>query len=454
MACSLLKCSQQTMRRYIAFAVACLCMALVGSYLLMSIMSANMQMEYNLSQTAVEVIVGVGSACGNIGYPWGLVLEHMSERAAYMISMLMGSTCAFALYAGDFYIHYYGTNWWLLAILWGGVCSSFVISYLISTAVSLANFPRNQHGRVMGILAVVWSLGQAFFNWMYTITQQHHPPRIGMIFFVLGICIFLFKSLAIVFVHPIPLDEEETRLIDDEKKVDGKEESKEEENEEAVESWSDKLGLYLLSDLDFHLMLWGFVAGVSVQMMYISNVSTTCETLGLGIIDEAILPYAPIFGMAVTFITGFLSDVTLKYCPRQSYMAGAAAMQTILFAVSCVYAENETMFKLTVLLVFGFNAIYYALAGTIISDYFGMKHFKRNWGITMMIGSLVAFLLVTLYGTMMDMTERGGSCYGLICLKNIFRISTILSFISFGALVWLHRRFWIEKRKAVQNVTD
>lgn len=442
------------MRRYISFAVACLCMTLVGSYLLMSIMSANMQMEYNLSQTAVELIVGVGSACGNIGYPWGLVLEHISERSAYMISMLMGSVCAFALYAGDFFIHYYGTNWWLLAILWGGVCSSFVISYLVATAVSLANFPPSQHGRVMATLAIVWSLGQAFFNWMYTVTQQHHPPRIGMIFFVLGICIFLFKGLAAVFVRVVPMDEEETRLIDDENKLESKEEAKEEEKDVAAESWADKLGLYLLCDLDFHLILWGFVCGAGVQMMYISNVSSTCQTLGLGIIDEAILPYAPILGMAVNFFVGFMSDFTLKYCPRQSYMTVAAGLQTILFAVSALYADSAAMFKTTVLLVFGFNAIYYALAGTIISDYFGLKHFKRNWGITLMMGSLVAFVLSTLYGIMMDMTENGEECLGLICLKNIFIISAFVSFISFGALAWLHRRFVIEKRRSLHNDTQ
>jgi len=440
--------SRTCLRRYVALAVACLCMALVGSYLLMSIMSTDMQEEFSLTQTAVEIIAGLGSATGNLGYPWGLLLEHMSERRAYLLAIVLGATCSFALYAGDFFISVYSANWWLIAILWGGVCSSFVISYLVTTAVSLGNFPRHQHGRVMGLLTVVWSLGQAFFDYLYTVCQQHHPPRVGTIFLVIGICTLLFKGMGAIFVHPIPLDpEEEKNLLEVEKSEKSAEPEREPHDGSEKEGWLDALGLWLLCDLDFHLIVWGFMLGVSVQVMYISNVASIGKVLDLGMIDEKILPYAPLFGMAVSFTVGILSDLTLHKCPRESYIAVAGGLQTLLFGVSTVYAENQAIFIATVLLIFGFNATYFGLTGTILGDYFGMKHFKRNWGIAMMCSSLVAFLLTTAYGTLLDAAATpDGECIGIECLEDIFIIGGFMSFLSFIAMVWLHRRFVKERR--------
>jgi len=423
-------------RRITALVVACLVFGLGGSTYLVAIMSVDMQQEFRLSQTAVEVILGAGFVADNLGYPWGLLLEQISERTALLLAMLIGSIPALLLYAADYFSEFFADNWWMLAVLWASVCSSFIIAYLVCVSVTLSNFPRAYHGRVMGLLHATWWLGQGLFNYIYVLTEDPDSPQVGRIFVILAVGIFVFKGLGAIYVRTVPLGLLEQQLL----------ELKEDEDDTEVmvkESWSDILGVELLWNLDFHLLAWGFICGSSVSIMYMVNVASICQALSLDDLDEVILPYAPLSAMLVSFVIGFTSDVTLTRIPRETYLAVTAAAQCFLFALMTFYSQSSAMFVASVFLVYSFNAGYFIITSAILGDYFGTRHFKRNYGIIRMFTALVSFILVTVYGEMFDHMANtvDGECVGIMCVYDMFIISAVLSCISFIAFVLLHRRY-------------
>lgn len=424
-----------------ALILACLCLALGGSYFMVAIFSLNMQRQFNLSQSSVEVLVGIGFAASNIGYPWGLLLERMSERVGFLLALLLGTVSASLLYSSDYMVEFYSDQWWLLVMYWAGLCSAFNIAYLIALSVSLSNYPEKQHGRVSGYLQCSWWLGQTMFYYLYTLTEPEpgNPTgntTAGSIFLYMAISVFLIYGLSAFFVYPIPISEE----MDETKELFHYEKNNDDKHETIIGT----MGLKLFCNIDFHLVCWTMLSGVGAQVMYVGNTSSICRILDFGDLYDDVLPIAPIYGLVFTFLSGLISDCTLKVLPRATFITVTAALQAFFFGLSLACGDHPVMFVITTLQLYASIGIYYSTCAAIISERLGFEHFKRNWGIVLMVTAAMYVLISLSFAVLYDDAALAirpfSRCTGFGCMSGIFICATSLSSVSFFCSVLLVMR--------------
>ena len=350
--------------------------------------------------------------------------------------------------------------------------TSFLIGYLVAVAVILENFPSRYKGVLMSILCCSWWLGQSFFNYLYTVTKSDSHHRIGNIFLLLGLCIFVVKGLGAFLVQSVPLDEddvESSTLIEEgnylakaEKAYSSTDGYSNGTNQQTItsgeltESWMEKIGLKMFLDLDFQLATWGFVTESGIELMYMGDVSIIASALFLGDLYETTLIVAPLTSMVIVFVGGWLSDKTRNIFPRGLFPAVVRLCSAIMFAISAVYGTTGAVFVITTIVVYSANGISYSILNIIVDERFGMLHFKRNLGLILMASSLMTLAMATLFGALYDKAiihSKFNVCRGIICVQEIFATGSVMSFVSSICFVLLERRNVIHCLKRIISET-
>ena len=339
--------------------------------------------------------------------------------------------------------------------------TSFIIGYLVASAVTLGNFPSRYKGLVVSIMCCSWWLGQSFFNYLYTVTKPGGSPIVGNIFLILGICIFVVKGLGAFLIYSIPLDEDDAEsptpvgekdysLMKTEKTYnsmdqDGCDTDKQTAtNRNLTQSCRENPHLQVFLDPDFHLLAWGFVIGAGTEIMYMDSVSIIAASLLLGDLYEITLFVAPIASMIGTFICGWLSDITRNVFPRSLYPTVGRLCNAIMLAIGAVYGTNSAVFVLTTIIMYCTNGMSFSIIVTVVGERFGMPHFKRNLGFVLMASSVTTLVITATFGAFYDgaiVKKNVHFCRGIICVQNIFVVGSVLSVVSSACFILLERRY-------------
>ena len=297
----------------------------------------------------------------------------------------------------------------------------------------------------MGIMLASFWCGQALLNWLYVCLEPTgRPHKVGYIFLLVALSNFVFKSFAAVFVRPLPIEEDaEKKALVSTLDAEVVEESRGCTQNHRQGGWVESIGLDRLWELDFHLLAWGFFLSVSVGVMYIDNVSIIGASVKMGNLDEVLLTGSMFVGMLVTLTIGFISDLTLRCVPRTMYVIVGAILQGIMLAVFTQYGNHKSVFIITTLVIFGNNGLYFSMVGTILHERFGLVHFKRDWGLIVMVAAGVTVIMTTLFAQLYDaaiVIPGSTQCNGLKCLEKVFIIGSVLTFCSAVLFVVFIRR--------------
>ena len=330
--------------------------------------------------------------------------------------------------------------------------TAFILYFLLSSAVLLGNYPVRRHGLIMGVIMTTFWAGQILFTSIYIPIQSDEvgdskPPRVGYICLLVALCNLVFGSLSAKYVLPLPLedDSEEKYLMEKSNVVEGCDEARVQGSGRCrcCTVWMEHMGVNRLWDLDFHLILWGFVLSISVANTYIDNVSIIGETVGLEDVEGTLLLVSYGIGMLLALTCGYLSDLTLPYFPRAVYVIISSFIQGFMCSIFVGYGMNQPVFIVTTPVVFANAGLHMSLVGSILHERFGQKHFKRDWGLILMLSALVTLALLVLFGSLYEhaISQEGSQdCMGLHCLKVIFIVSAVLSFIAVGLFLLLIRQ--------------
>ena len=323
----------------------------------------------------------------------------------------------------------------------------------------MGNFPSRRTGVIIGAMNCAWWIGQSLFNYLYIVMRSNGPHAVGNMFLIIGAGVFAAKGLGALFIRSVPLDEdddENSTLI----KADGSSvvrtgdagsmdengtgiDQGEVTGGEVKESWTEKLGLQIFLDPDYHCITWGFVIGFGADSMYMGNVASISTTLSLGEVHTIALIVAPITSLVFTFLAGWLSDNTLKVFPRSLYMAVGGVCSAIMYALSAVYGTSKTIFVLTTITIYCTSGMLYSIGSTVVGERFGLLHFKRNYGFILMGGAAMTLVTSSIFGALYakNITNRDVLvCKGIICVQNIFIVGCIFSLVSAAFLILFERR--------------
>lgn len=209
---------------------------------------------------------------------------------------------------------------------------------------------------------------------------------------------------------------------------------------------------------DFHLIVWPCVMSQGVAFTYSFSLPVYLKSFELLSLQTPLLMTGPIMGALFKMTFGLLSDLTLTRCSRVVYLIAILSSQTIGTLLSNFVGNQTSIVTMNTVVQFVALGGVMAMTPIILSDFYGTTYFPSIWGAYTLFGGLASFALSYSMGAFYDLETPGDddTCYGLICFRMIFIISSLLCGISLTILLVLYKRQ--EKKlelqiKAKDNVT-
>ena len=203
---------------------------------------------------------------------------------------------------------------------------------------------------------------------------------------------------------------------------------------------AERYGLDMLYMADFHILILAFLSAASIQLTYIPNLTTFTASYDLTHYNHALTVAGPVCACVWKFLVASISDHTKKYFPRLMYVIVMTFIQLILSLLNIFIGDNNILFILTMILVYMSNGCFWSIIPTVVSEYFGVRHFSRNWGFAVLVNSLLMFISLAAFGAFYnDATQvtNSNNCYGLKCFRNFYILASVMSTISCVLFCWL-----------------
>ncbi|CAH1773488.1 unnamed protein product [Owenia fusiformis] len=201
-----------------------------------------------------------------------------------------------------------------------------------------------------------------------------------------------------------------------------------------VESQADMTGLSLIKDIDFQYIFWVMVFCAGLQLVFQTNIAVFLRSFNLEHLSTTFTILIPVIQTVSKFLIGFFSDILVNSVPRSVFLIVSNIVQTVILAICIFYGNTYTLLLIASIVVGWANGAVWCLSPTMLSEYFGVKYFARNWGWMMVGNGLGGFGLQKLFGIIYDsnINVAGGvtDCYGLRCFTWSYIMMAVLSFCS------------------------
>ena len=325
-----------------------------------------------------------------------------------------------------------------------GFGCSFMV--LVASNVSMGNFSPKHRGLIVGGTGAFFFIGPLLFGLIYATGFSKIP--LGNFFLCLSVCMIVVNILAIFFVRHVPSVAETAT-----------EETDPVENmvsfvdiDDISDNWRDRIGISQFVLPSFQLLTWAFMFEASVQMLYFANVTIYIDSYRLHSLYYAMPIVGPAFGAVFTFAGGMVSDRTMRYTSRLTYLIVGVILQTIFFFISMEFGNNYYVFIITTLVLYSNNGQVWSIVPALISEYFGLLYFTRNWGLLLMVNALIALALGYIFAWFYEeaISNDSTTCFGLKCFVNSYLLAACFSLVSVILFIVL---YILERRQRIITAT-
>ena len=313
-----------------------------------------------------------------------------------------------------------------------------IFTYMACMMTNIENFNPKHRGKVIGILDASFSCGPALVALVYgtLFTNGHNnndedKQNLRGFYLMMALLFASINILGIVFLSPYPY-EQSVISITDEKTIDVSENVKltptqEKMNPEPVEEMT---GFKLLRSFDYQFVTWAFIICSSLQLMFQNNITTYLKSFHMEDASTLFTTLNFAAGTAAKFVIGYLSDVIVHKVPRPGVALVAMIVQTASLTFCIFYGNTYSVLLITVFCVGMPNGAAWCLTPTMISEFFGVKYFGRNWGFVMLGTAFGGLILQKIFGAIYEneiVTLEVKDCYGLECFRYSFLLVAGLS---------------------------
>jgi hypothetical protein len=297
---------------------------------------------------------------------------------------------------------------------------------MASMPVIVSNYSQQYHGCIIGILNSFHFTGPAAFAAIYGaffvnghIEDEIHQDIWGYFLFSAAVGLGVYAA-SVVLIRPVPRPvtvTETSTLLPSVTSSDP--------------HHSPQLtGFALFRDPNFHLILWPYTLGISVQLAFINNSAVYLKSFGLERYTTVITVLSPLAGGIANFGVGALSDVTLERFPRVTYHVAATCLQIVCLILCLFYLDSIVFFTVTSVNIYIANAVGITLSPTMLCDEYGTRSLSLTLGILWLTLSFVVLIIQAIFGVLYDLyADENNDCYGIQCFFWMLIISIILSFI-------------------------
>lgn len=178
--------------------------------------------------------------------------------------------------------------------------------------------------------------------------------------------------------------------------------------------------LFLFLNWKFQYLLWMFIFASVVGLAFVNNVTVVTKSVGLSEIDPVVTALIPVTGILARFTLGPLSDHIKDRFARINILL----ITNVIFAASqfmCIYLADRSWAFILANILSGISiGSLWTFVPAVISEYFGLPDFGRNWGIVILLAALAGIGVQAGYGMIYQsfITDpHSTNCYGLVCVK-------------------------------------
>ena len=309
-----------------------------------------------------------------------------------------------------------------------------IFMYMASLTTNMNNFKPKHRGKVVGILDASFSAGPALIALLYGVlfTNGHvndeENQNLKGFYLMSAIAFGTIGVLGIVLLKSNPFEIEDI-TFQRMPEVSGTDR----EEHDLPERAGDVTGFKLIKDVNFQFLFWAYIFCAGLQLTYQTNITAYLKSYDLEGYSTLFTTLNPVFQVLSKFIAGFLSDALVKKVPRIAVLFAFNIFQTIVLTI-CIFYSNHLSVLVVSLIGLGMpNGALWCLTPTMLSEFYGMKYFGRNWGTIMFGNAFGGLLFQRIYGWIYDNSigYTGQTvCYGLHCFTWSFTMMTVLSFCS------------------------
>lgn len=311
-----------------------------------------------------------------------------------------------------------------------------IYMYMASLTVNMNNFAPKHRGKVVGILDASFSAGPALIALIYGVcftnghvTDEQNQNLQGF-YIMSAVCFGACGLLGVFLLQENTYEPEEIAF----NTIASAELEKSKPNDDVeMKRYGDVTGLKMIKTFNFHFLFWAYIFCAGLQLTFQTNITAYLKSYRLEHYSTLFTTLNPIFGVVSKFIAGFLSDAIVHKVPRIAVLFAFNIFQTVVMAI-CIFYSNHFGVLFLALVGIGMpNGALWCLTPTMLSEFYGMKYFGRNWGMIMFGNAFGGLLFQRTYGWIYDSSigfTGQTVCYGLKCFTWSFTMMTVLSFCS------------------------
>lgn len=457
----LFKMKKLTALKILGLVIGCAAKFTTGSLFVFSVYQDALKDTFNYTQKEVELLSSMLNFGLGVGFLPGMFYDHFGPQWTSVVGLFVSVSSYLLIWSSTKAVSFYSSKAWLMSIYFFICGLGSIFTYMVALNTNIINFDKKDTGKIVGLLNAFFAGSPSVFAALYyhvfshgdttDVSNQDFPGF--MLLFAISFAIVDILSILFVKIYKdesqpfvrfvnVEDDKSNTNEIVTSSNSGGSHEifcfARRNGRQSIIgdingDSNTDNVTITnndaerhmsvkeILLNADYEILIWTISFASVIGLVYTNNITVISGSLHLDKYNDRLTLIIPITNAVVSFLVGIISDYFKDRFPR---------MWILILGCTCYTASQILVFFLAgtldflvisaVLVGFG-TAIVWSMSPTIMKEMFYVGNLGRNWGIALLVASLLGFGIQEAFGAFYDdKISPGGDgvhCYGMKCIR-------------------------------------